>query len=549
MDFNIYLIISVVIVALVLMIAGLFSAFYKRAQKDTAYVRTGFGGERVIMNGGAFVLPVLHEMLPINMQTMRIEISREKGHALVTKDPLRVDVTAEFFLRVASNAEAISTAAQALGRRTLDQVQIKEVFEAPCVAALRSVASKMPLEELHQKRTDFEHNVEEAVNVEFKKNGLELVSVSLTRLDQTDKEYFDPNNSFDAKGLSILEQITSENEKRRNTIIREKEVAIRQKDLETTITKEQQEYEEVKAQNERKLQKSENEAETQRKIEEINIAKEFDVERVQQETNIRQAELEREVSHAWIETNKVKAEFEKITEEIRTARERAEAERSRIVEVISAEKEAKRQRIIAEANAEAEKLAAYAAKIRYEIEAAGKRALNEASNMLSNEQISMQVKMEIVRQLPQIIRESVRPIENIDGIKIMHIDGLNNAMGGGGRGGAGGGNGGSGSSSGGGNGGGSSLADQVVDSALRYRAQVPLIESLLGEVGLKGNSINDLTSGLRQEMKEEEQRAKESAKKPSPSPAREREEPVVTADEDYNGDSGDADDFREERTS
>lgn len=529
MDLNLYIYLSAGIVILVLMAAGLFSAFYKRAQKDTSYVRTGFGGERVVVNGGAFVLPVLHEMLPINMQTMRIEISREKSHALVTKDPLRVDVTAEFFLRVAANADAISTAAQALGRRTLDQGQIKEVFEAPCVAALRSVASKMELEELHQKRTDFEHNVEEAVNVEFRKNGLELVSVSLTRLDQTGKEYFDPSNTFDAKGLTILEEITSENEKQRNTIMREKEVEIRQKDLETTITKEQQEYEELKAQNERKLQKSENEAETQRRIEEINIDKELQIERAQQSMNIQQAELEREVSQAWIATNKVKAEFEKISEEIRTARERAEAERARIVEVISAEKEAHRQRIIAEANAEAEKLAAQAAKVRYEIEAAGKRALNEASNLLSNEQISMQVKMEIVRQLPQIIRESVRPIENIDGIKIMHIDGLNNAIGSGGRSsGSDGGNGGSNSSSGGGS---SSLADQVVDSALRYRAQVPLIESLLGEVGLKGNSINDLTSGLREEMRSEEQAGK-AAKKPPPNPAHEREEPVM-ADDDH----------------
>ncbi len=220
----------------------------------------------------------------------------------------------------------------------------------------------------------------------------------------------------------------------------------------------------------------------QRKIEEINIEKELLIERAQQSMNIQQATLERDVSLAWMETNKVKAEFEKISEEIRTARERAEAERSRIVELIGAEKEARRQRIIAEANADVEKMAAMSAKLRYEVEAAGKQALNEASNLLSNDQIAMQVKMEIVRQLPNIIRESVRPMENIEGIKIMHIDGLNNAIG---RGGSGGGGNGGDSSGGGNNGGGGNLAEQVVDSALRYRAQVPLIESLLGEVGLE----------------------------------------------------------------
>ena len=518
-DFYIYLAVGIV----VLLAAG-FSLifFYQRAQKDTSYVRTGFGGEKVIMGGGAFVLPVLHEILPVNMQTMRIEIAREQELALVTKDPLRVDVTAEFFLRVAPEEAAISTAARALGRRTLDQRAINEVFEAPCVAALRSVASGMELDELHQKRADFEHNVEEAVNAEFRKNGLELVSVSLTRLDQTEKSYFDPNNSFDSRGLTILERIVSENEKNRNNVAQETAVAIKQKNLEATIKKEEMEYKEVVAQNERKRQKAENEAETQRKIEEINIEKELLIERAQQSVNVQQAALERDVSLAWIETNKVKAEFEKISEEIRTARERAEAERSRIVEVISAEKEARRQLISAEANADVEKLAAMSAQLRYEVEAAGKRALNEASNLLSNDQIAMQVKMEIVRQLPNIIRESVRPMENIEGIKIMHIDGLNNAMGRGGNGG-----GGSGGEGNGGGGGGSNLAEQVVDSALRYRAQVPLIESLLGEVGLKGGTLNDMTRGLHEDMF-----ATKQPDKPKPNPAREREQPATADDDD-----------------
>ncbi|MDQ5767079.1 flotillin family protein [Thiothrix subterranea] len=534
MEWTTYLYAALGFLAVALLSAAAFSAFYKRARKDTAFVRTGLGGEKVILGSGAFVLPVIHEVMPINMQTLKIEITREMEQALVTKDPLRVDVTAEFFLRVEARPEAISTAARALGMRTLDKEAIREVFEAPCVAALRSVASGMELEELHQKRAAFEHNVEEAVNAEFHKNGLELVSVSLTGLDQTDKKYFDPNNAFDAKGLSILEQVTSDNAKRRNNIEQETAVAIKQRNLEATIKKEEMEYKEVVAQNERKRQKAENEAETQRKIEEINIDKEISIERAQQSMNMQQAALEREVSHAWIETNKVKAEFEKISEEIRTARERAEAERGRIVEIISAEKEARRQVIIAEANADVEKMAAMAAQLRYQVEAAGKKALNEASNLLSNDQIAMQVKMEIVRQLPNIIRESVRPMENIEGIKIMHIDGLNNAIG---RGGAGGGNNGGDAGNGTANsgGGGSNLAEQVVDSALRYRAQVPLIESLLGEVGLKGGSLNDMTHSLHAGLFAHEAKP-EAAKKPAPTPAREREQPVTADNDGYDED-------------
>lgn len=42
--------------------------------------------------------------------------------------------------------------------------------------------------------------------------------------------------------------------------------------------------------------------------------------------------------------------------------------------------------------------------------------------------------------------------------------------------------------------GGGNLADQVVNSALRYRAQAPLLDSLMREVGIDGSNINGLTN-------------------------------------------------------
>ncbi len=41
-----------------------------------------------------------------------------------------------------------------------------------------------------------------------------------------------------------------------------------------------------------------------------------------------------------------------------------------------------------------------------------------------------------------------------------------------------------------------SLADQLVNSALRYRAQAPLLDSLMRELGLEGSDINGLTAAL-----------------------------------------------------
>src|SRR5690606_39706259 len=92
---------------------------------------------------------------------------------------------------------------------------------------------------------------------------------------------------------------------------------------------------------------------------------------------------------------------------------------------IAAEADAEKARLDAKGAADAEKLKAEAAAATYKVEAEGKRSVNEASNTLSPEQIAMQVRVKLIEALPQIIAESVKPMPNIDGIKILHVDGLN----------------------------------------------------------------------------------------------------------------------------
>ncbi len=204
-------------------------------------------------------------------------------------------------------------------------------------------------------------------------------------------------------------------------------------------------------------------------------------------------------------------------ERVTTSREKEVADRQKQIELIEASKEAEREaitikvaaeakklaaadkadalreeargeadktKITAEAEAEAEKVKAAAAEIRYAVEATGNKALNEAANILSDQQISMKIKLHLIENLEQIIRESVKPMENIDGIKIIQVGGLN----------AGGSTNGSAEVA---NTNGGNLADQIVNSALRYRAQAPLLDSLLKDVGIEGGDINALTDILK----------------------------------------------------
>jgi uncharacterized membrane protein YqiK len=480
-----YWLVAIIILLILTGVAGLYMVFYKRPTKETAYVRTGAGGEVVFMDSGGFVFPVIHEAIAVRMNTQKIEIHRNEEHALITKDGLRVDVTAEFHLRVKAEEKSISVAARTLGEKSLNPELLKGQVEGLCVGALRSVAAEMDMVELHEQRREFEHKVERNISNVLLEMGLELVSVSMTALDQTELRYFDTDNALNVKGIDYIKKRMADSEKQQTAIEQEKEVFIREKEVAAQEKKLRLELEEANLEQQQQLEIAQKEYQTELDMQKAKTNKEIALIELDRKEKITMALAQRSVAKAWIETDKYKAVAASASEKIGTAREKEQAERNKLIEVISAAKEAEKNRIISEGSRDADLMEAEAAKIRYTVEAAGKEALNKAANLLSNDQISLQIKQEIVRQLPDIIRESAKPIESIDGINIMHVDGL---AGGGGKGSAGGQ-----VSSG-------NLGDQIVDSALRYKAQAPLVDSLLKQIGIDGSGIKQMTEHLQDDL-------------------------------------------------
>ncbi len=565
----IIILVSVGLALFVLIVIGMIlSRLYARASKEISFVRTGLGGQKVIMNGGALVLPVLHEIIQVNMNTLRLEVQRANQQALITRDRMRVDVQAEFYVRVKPTNEAIANAAQTLGKRTMDPTSLKELVEGKFVDALRSVAAEMTMEELHEQRVDFVQKVQTAVTEDLLKNGLELESVSLTALDQTDQSHFNPQNLFDARGLTRLTEEIEARRKQRNDIERDTEVEIKKKNLSAErqkleVTREE-EYARMEQQREIQVRRAEQQSEIAREqaekereskeaqilakqqVDQAEIMAERAVEegRIEKDRLIREkeiakqkfietAEIERqksitladqeraiaiagkskEKSVAQAEADKARALAVTAEERVNTARETEIAERRKAIELVEARKQAEREaigimvaadadkkaaadkaeslrvlatgeadklKIEAKAAAEAEIMKAEASEKRYAVEAEGTRALHEAENILDPAIIAMRIRMTVIENLDNIIRESVKPMEAIEGIKIIQVSGL-------------GGNSGSGAGETEGN---TNLADQLVNSALRYRGQAPLVDSLLKEVGITGGDINGLTAAL-----------------------------------------------------
>ena len=518
---------------IVLLIIGLMLArLYKRASKEVGFVRTGFGGEKVVINGGALVLPVFHETMPVNLNTVRLAVERKNTDALITFDRLRIDVKAEFYVRVKPDAQSIATAAQTLGMRTMHPDALKELVEGKFVDALRSVAAGMTMAQLHEQRSEFVQKVQQASSVDLAMNGLELESVSLTGLDQTSIEHFNANNAFDAEGLTKLTEQIELRKKARNDIEQDTRVQIETKNLEaerqsfligrdtefarleqereiemkrasqsSEVAREQalRQQEAEQARIEAKKQIDSQQIEADRAVKEAQIAQEQALALARQEQQIAVQNKSREESQARAEADGARAKAVAAEEQVGTARETEIAERQKRIELIDAAREAERaaigvkvqaeaekqaaadradaQRLTAEGDAEAVKLKAEADRIRFEVEAAGQRAVNEAANLLSSETMSLQTKLALLKVLPEIIREAAKPMEAIESIKIVQVEGLN-------------GHGGNGTAQEGGD---QNLANSAVSAALRYRAQAPLIDGLMKELGLDGSSLDSLT--------------------------------------------------------
>ncbi|MDT0197908.1 MULTISPECIES: flotillin family protein [unclassified Acinetobacter] len=559
--YNILIIAGIIFVALVtfgLIIARL----YRRSSKEISFVRTGWGGEKVILGGGAIVLPVLHEIIPVNMNTLRLEVRRADDQALITRDRMRVDVMAEFYVRVKPTADSIATAAQTLGQKTMSPNELKNLVEGKFVDSLRAVAAEMAMEELHEKRVDFVQKVQQVVSEDLHKNGLELETVSLTGLDQTGFKYFNPQNAFDAEGLTKLTETIEDRRRKRNHIEQDTDLAIKTKNLEAEQARLQiireEEYAKLQQEREIAIRRAEQlaeiaaqEAGKKREAEEAQIAAEREVElkrilaardveneniqkaqliqkaQVEQKKTIELAEQDRAIaiaeksraeSEAKAQADQARAQAVKAEEEVITVRQIQQAERQKAVELvaakehaekdaiaitvaaeagkqaaaddaeavrIAAEAEAEKVRLKAKGEADAKILLAQAMEKQYQVDAEGTRAVNEANNVLSHEQVEMQIRLAMLKYLPEIIRESVKPMENIDDIKILQVNGLH------------GGHTGACQADAHHENGNVALSDQVVNSALRYRSQAPLIDSLMSELGIQGGDINGMTQSLK----------------------------------------------------
>lgn len=511
-----------VIVVAVLVILFL-NRYYRKASREVSVIRTGAGGQRIVLDGGCIALPFLHKVAEVNMRTTRLEIERLGPRSIITRDRLRVDVGAEFYVRVMATREGVATAAQALAGKSFRATDLAETLEGKLVDAMLSVAARYTMDELQDNRGAYAREVSDALKDNLAQNGLMLESVSLTRIDQTPFHALDENNAFNALGMRRLAEIIAVNKKERAAIEADAEVAVRQSQLDATkrkltISREEEEamivqQREIEISRSRSIaETAEEQATSEKRRESARISREREVRltEIEKDRELRRQALaadlatalaksentvqlaarrveEAEAEAAAIAAKGAEAEAE---ERVRTIREQAAAERDKALALIRASEQAEvddtrvKSEVgtllsMAEAEARATMDRATAQKGRLLAEAEGRAAVIAAENAQSPDLMAMKLDEARLKALPDVVERLLKPAEKIESIRINQISGVGGASGGGG-----------------GEAGGSTV-NQVVDGVLSMALQLPAVQRLGEEVGMNiGDGVRGLAAQL-----------------------------------------------------
>ncbi len=410
---------------------------YVKTAADEAFVRTGMGGQKVIIDGGAIVIPVVHKVVPVSLATMRLDVERRDQDALITGDKLRADIKAEFYIKVQKDREAVVNAATSLGERSVNAVTVKELVNEKLISALRTVAATKSLEDLNAKRDEFAEAVQKIVSTDLRHNGLTLESVTVSQLDQTPPDKMKAeSNIFDAQGTRQIAEITQQMRAETNALEREADKAIKKQDVEkdkfvyeqeiaraSAEARQNSEIEKARSEAKQKAETFRAEQEELTSVREVKRDQAVAVANVEREEKVQVADVERERAkqvadierqkaiakaaeeRAKAEAAQKAAEAEReaanqrvqtvaVTEEAKRTAEKAYIDKARQIdqEAYQTERQAEAKRKAAEMDAEARKLKASAEMEALKAEATGEQAKQMVPVNVEKEKVAVEQK-------------------------------------------------------------------------------------------------------------------------------------------------------------
>jgi uncharacterized membrane protein YqiK len=388
--------------ALAVIFVGAMARFLKRPSPSEAIIRIGRATTDVFIGRACWIVPIAHRAATISLSTIGLTIRRASHEALVSKDYISTNLSAEFYIRVEPNEDDVKKAARTIGmdegHASADAIKSssQQLLEPKLVGALRAVAAQNEFLALHLNREHFAHEVSVALREDLGRNGFTLESVTITELTQTPLSEMRTDDIFGASGretvtntvveksIAVKKKVQEEAE-RTAVIQREQEISVATQNRLMREGKAKEEEAAIKAElakNEaietRDLQRQGNIARERNKKEQAEVSagiekqKVVEAAQVDKEKTIEAAMVDKQITLTLkakesAEADAKKAEAwalrEKADQEVITVQQVAVAEREKRIAIVAAEKTAEEQRIRATVGAmqkrlEAEGLAA-----------------------------------------------------------------------------------------------------------------------------------------------------------------------------------------------
>ena len=371
--------------------------FLKRPSPSEAIIRIGRSNTDVFIGRSTWIVPVLHRAATMSLSTIGLTIRRASHEALVTKDYISTNLSAEFYIRVEPAEDDVKKAARTIGidegHASAEAIRQKsqELLEPKLVGALRAVAAQNDFLALHMNREHFAQEVSKALREDLGRNGFTLESVTITELAQTPLAEMRADDIFGASGretvtntvvqknIAVKRKVQEEAE-RTAEIAREQEINVatqnrimregKAKEEEAAVKAEIAQQEAIQSRDLQRqaaiaLEKARKEKTEQ--TAEIDKQKAVEAAQVDKQRTIEAAKVDKEITltlkakeSAEADANRAAAQALKAQAEqqVITVGQVAEAERDKQVAIVAAQKAAEQERIRAEVEAYKKKVEA-----------------------------------------------------------------------------------------------------------------------------------------------------------------------------------------------
>ncbi len=339
---------------------------HRKVPQGKALVRTGIGGVKIEYDSGLIVIPILHRVEEMDISLKTIEVHRAGGDGLICKDNLRADIKVVFFVRVNKNKEDILEVAQTIGcSRASDPATLNNLFDAKFSEALKTVGRRFDFEALYSERDGFKKEILGIIGTDL--NGYSLDDCAIDYLEQTPLRELKADNILDSEGIRKIQEITGKKAEETNFIIRNRDLKVRQQDVdakEATLALDLKEREKIERQK-RAIAEVEAIQNAEARMVSDTKAKETRLKQIENEQEVLKAEANKERERIIVTKNNEKTEVvetqrvdterlaeiekkERIVGEIRYDKERVLENKNREIQAVIKERKAEEKKTIEE---------------------------------------------------------------------------------------------------------------------------------------------------------------------------------------------------------